>query len=348
MAPPTAPTAHASREADAPVAEVAKSEDPGPPPPAPPPPHTVDPLAPKGASLELRISFAATRGLPLAPHLAKLALAVPDPDVLLGGGGLELELDFDEIVVATWDMLDFRSTFVVIRHRLPREQMQQGLERAAALGLAEIEWVTQGDELRGNPRPIDRTIPDVDPRWLVLRNDGTVIYALEELLAPSGGAKPAADTIAGFFGATTAKRKGRAKHALSLRIAQLGNVARMPSLPFAIPDPLDATVTALAEHEVRLQLGFGTDEEARAFASFWTDDLPKLLESQLAMTLVFKPIIDRFQLTRKGKGVRLRGRFATAQLVPLGQVAVEMATRRRVKALASTSASPQPSPAPPP
>jgi len=274
-------------------------------------PYVVDPLGPAAATVTMRLSFAAARELPFADELARLFLALPDAR-LFAAEDIAPARDFDDVVFASHDLLEARNGVVVVRHRLGRAQLQASLERAAAAIGDTIEWSDDGKDIRGNPRPLDAATPDADPRRLVLRDDGTAIYALDELLAPTRG-KPKPATIAAFFSAAIARPKPArpgSSPAVQLQLTELG-AAITSSRPFVVPARVELTVGSRNRSDVAIQTTFASPDDARSFEDFWANGLPKVIDGSPFVKFTVRPIYDAFLLTRRGVRVQLR-----AQLEP--------------------------------
>lgn len=308
-------------------------------------PYVVDPLGPAAATVTMRLSFAAARELPFADELARLFLAMPDAR-LFAADDIAPARDFDDVVFGSHDLLEARNGVVVVRHRLGRAQLQASLERAAAAIGDTIEWSDDGKDIRGNPRPLDAATPDADPRRLVLRDDGTAIYALDELLAPKSG-KPKPATIAAFFSAAIARPKPArpgSTPAVQLQLTELGAAITFSRTSFVVPARIELTVGSRNRSDVAIQTTFATPGDARSFEDFWANSLPKLIDGSPFVKFSVRPIYDAFLLTRRGVRVQLR-----AQLEPkVVAIFLNTTTSRMARPPARQPAPPAPGASTPP
>ncbi len=103
---------------------------------------------PAGSRLTALLRLDRLRTVPDAPATIAavdgLLRHLPDRRRLLDGTGLDLYRDFDALFIATPNPLDDAVTFLVVRHRLPEEQLMAALGRGAEAAGRPIVWRNEG------------------------------------------------------------------------------------------------------------------------------------------------------------------------------------------------------------
>ncbi len=277
-----------------------------------------DRLAPPQSTWSILLIPKRIRKLPFRETVLDVMAPLPDFELLIDRGRFDALRDFDHILIASPDIRDWTQTFVAVDYRVSREEVQRGIERAAASRDEVVEWVDDGGPLRANPRPADPKKEDADERWFVFLEGKVAIYVRPEFLDNilQGPADDDRKT-AGNYVANLAKIRRIAarqpKAGLQVVISDLSDKVTKNPLPFAVPDHIEFSASAAKEPEVALRFEFINVVEAKAFGLWWSGTLPKIIDKIPGGAWVAQPIYDALTLTRDDAKVQIKGQLGEGQ-----------------------------------
>lgn len=303
-------------------------EPPKPEPPKPEPPkeperdlggqkHSkVDELGPTNSTYFVMLVPKKIRKLSFAEQALDVMAPLPDFEYLITAGGFDALRDFDHIVIASPDLRDWRQTFLAVDYRMSRDEVQRGIERAAAANDESIEWIEENGIIRGNPKPLDGS-PDVDNRWFVLLEDHIAVYVRDEFLRHIIAPEPGDEKTAGNFVANLVKLRSFAARqptaGLQVVMKDLRASLKRAKLPFTVPDGIELSAEATEDPELLVRVEFSEIVDAKAFEKFWREDVGKLFDSRIELKLVKGIIYDPVELARKNTDVQMWSRFDAKQ-----------------------------------
>jgi hypothetical protein len=278
-----------------------------------------DELGPTNSTFYALLVPKKIRKLSFADKALDIMAPLPDFAYLIGAGGFDALRDFDHIVIASPDIRDWRQTFLAVDYKIPREEVQHAIERAAAKNDETVEWIEENGIVRGNPKPLDDSEPDIDPRWFMLLEDGIAVYVRPEfvehvLAAEAGDTKTAGNYVANL----TKLRKFAAAvptAGLQVVIKDLRSALKRAKLPFEMPDTIELTAEASEDPELLIRFEFAALVDAKAFELWWKNEMPKLIPA--AAKMLIGGTLDQLQISREGKEVHLWSRFDSKQTAML-------------------------------
>jgi hypothetical protein len=296
----------------------------------------VDQLAPPLATHYMLLVPKKVRGLSYAQKAVDVVAPFPDFQYLITDGGFDPLRDFDHIVIASPDLRSVTQTFLAVDYKMSRSDLKAGVDRAAAANGETIEWIEENGILRGNPRPIDATQKDRDPRFFVLLEDKIALYVREEFLPAIISGEDTGEKTSANFVANLSRLKR-----FSARIPSAGfqwkardlmaALKRVKGLPFQVPNALEVTAEAASDPEVLIRLEFVTGVDALAFKKWFTEDLAKIIDDNMSLKLTVKGLYDAVEVERSGKEVKLWAEFTEAQIESMLTLAAEGSARTQRK-----------------
>jgi hypothetical protein len=164
---------------------------------------------PEGSRLTVLLRLDRLRKTPYATGVDALLSGLPDRRDLLEGTGLNLYGDFDALLIATPNPLDYTVTFLAARHRLKEPDLRAALDRGAEATGRVLEWHTESRRPvaeRRSRRP-QAAGPTRDNRLLVLPAPGLVVVTppvYRRLLLGTAKPRSAAGADAGLADAGAA------------------------------------------------------------------------------------------------------------------------------------------------
>lgn len=99
---------------------------------------------PEGSRVTALIRLDRLRATPYGPAVDEMLMHLPDRRDLIDGTGLNLYKDFDAILIATPNPLDYTVTFLAARHHLSDTQLKAALDRGAKFTGRVLNWRTEG------------------------------------------------------------------------------------------------------------------------------------------------------------------------------------------------------------
>lgn len=320
--PPVAPPQPIATPEPAP----AKPEPPKPEPPKPEPVDQhdlgkqnskVDQLGPTNSTFFVMLVPKKIRKLSFADKALDIMAPLPDFQYLIAGGGFDALRDFDHIVLASPDLRDWRQTFLAVDYRVSRAEVQRAIERAAAANEETIAWIEENGIIRGNPRPIDESEPDIDGRWFVLLEDKIAVYVREEFLPNILANEVGEDKTAGNYVANlTNLRKFAARQptaGLQVVLKDLHRALKKSGVPFKLPDSIEMSAEAAEDPELLIRGEFSSVVEAKAFEQWWKIKVPTFFDKSFQLKIAKGMFYDAVEIERDGKEIRLWARFDRKQ-----------------------------------
>ena len=279
----------------------------------------IDKLGPESSTYFVMLVPRRIRKLSFREKAMDVMVPLPDFDYLITKGGFDPLRDFDHIVLASTDLRDWRQTFLAVDSNLDRSEIKRGIERAAAANDERVEWVEENGIVRGNPKPIDPEVPDIDERTFVLLDNGISVYVLPQFVPYLLGEKQVGDakTSGNFVGnLTKLKRFAARQPTAGLQVVATDLRASIKStrnIPFELFDRVEMVVEAESSPEMLITLEFLTPVDAKAFEEVWKVRVAKAIDDNFTLRLMVKPFYEMVELTRSGKEVRLWARFSEEQ-----------------------------------
>ena len=191
---------------------------------------------PAGSRVTALIRLDRLRGTPYGPAVDAILMHLPDRRDLIDGTGLDLYKDFDAILIATPNPLDYTVTFLAARHHLADTQLRAALDRGAKATGRVLVWRTEGRRPlaeRHARAPASPLAATRDERIIVLPAPGLAVVTppvYRSMLlrparprtatapAPDGGTDGGADARGSAAAAGPAPPEGDAWRALLRRI----------------------------------------------------------------------------------------------------------------------------------
>jgi hypothetical protein len=280
----------------------------------------VDSLGPANSNFFMLLAAKKVAGLSYADSVVEIMAALPDFIFIIEGGGFHALRDFEYLVIASPDIRDLTQTFLAVEYKLPRAEMQAGLDRAAAERGQKIPWEERDGHLMGNPIPLDPGKRDWDPRWFVFLDDKVAVYVREEFLPQvlTGPDQKKGKTAGNFVANLTKIRTFAArepKAGLQMQLKDIHASVKMVKTPFTIPDAIEVMAEAAAEPELVVKMEFLDAPAALTFEGEWRDLLPKFIDDRVPILFrgLARGLYDQIELTRDDGGVLLRSKFSKTQ-----------------------------------
>jgi hypothetical protein len=281
-----------------------------------------DELAPEGSTFYSLLAVRKLRRLAFREIALDVMAPLPDFDYLITRGGFDPLHDFDHIVIASPEIRDPTQTFLAVDYTVSRDELRRGIERAAAASEESIEWIEEGEILRGNPRPIDASVPDVDPRWFVLLEDNIGVYVREEFLPHVLSGEHGSARTAGNYVANLAKLRRFANRlpTVGLQVV-LKNIRQSvhrrggSSTRLELPDNLELTAEATPNPEVMAKLSFASEAHARTALAWWNTQFKDWIDHRDFVTRsILQSLFNQVSVDHKGAELVFWTRMQDAQI----------------------------------
>ncbi|HXI55126.1 MAG TPA: hypothetical protein VNO55_03655 [Polyangia bacterium] len=98
---------------------------------------------PEGSRVTALIRVDRLRATPYGPAVDEILMHLPDRRDLIDGTGLDFYKDFDALLIATPNPLDYTVTFLAARHHLTDGQLKAALDRGARATNRVLTWRTE-------------------------------------------------------------------------------------------------------------------------------------------------------------------------------------------------------------
>ncbi|MCA9692171.1 MAG: hypothetical protein KC636_21395, partial [Myxococcales bacterium] len=304
----------------------------------------VEKLGPPGSHYFVLIAPRKVAKLKFATQVVDIMSALPDFIFIIDGAGFDVLRDFDYILLTSPNLAVVSFTFVTVQYRLPQSEVQAGLDRAAAAQGLVINWEEQGGRLVGDPVPKDPEVRDRDTRVFVFLDDKRAAYLPRKFLADviadaedeTGQHKAAAGYSEQLVKLNRVARQNP-DAGLVVNVQDVHNMAKERVIKFTrdgkqqtipLPNDLELKIEAADEPKISLDFEFASEDDAEGFASFWTDEVSKLID---AVPFLFRGtvrgIYEGFALEQSKKRDSLRGRFNDSQTTLILDQAVKLSQR---------------------
>jgi hypothetical protein len=312
-------------------------------------------LGPEGSRFTMLLRLDRLKGTSYAAPVDALLMHMPDRRDLLEGTGLSFYEDFEALLVATPNPLDYTVTFLAARHHVSDGAMRAAVDRGARATGRVVAWRSEAGRPWGERRARGggaTPLPARDARLIVMPAPGLVVVTPPAyralLLAPPR--KPPAPSDAGASsdaGATGDGGAGAAPSpswtALLRRIdAENGllppNAVAMASavdlfkrrgnaplvflgVELELPRALDVVLGVEPEPFLEITATFAGEAEARRWEATWPTLKSKLRSNPYVVLGGLSPLVARLTSTREGSAVHLRLTATEEETVRLLQVA---------------------------
>jgi hypothetical protein len=281
-----------------------------------------DELAPPQSTLYMFLVPKAIRKLPFADKAVDMLAPWPDFELLVSKGGFDALRDFDHMVIASANIRDWRQTFLAVYYKMSREDLKAGIERAVKNNGETIEWIEDGEVIRGNPKPTAEGEPDVDNRWFVLLPDNLAVYVHDKFLphvleGPTGEEKTAGNFVANLtrMKKYAARQPGSGLQLMATDIQRAFKLRRgIEGLPLDKLDGFEVSVEASTEPEMVIRATFVDVASAKLAETFWKETFKGIIDAKLSLKFVVGPIYDQTTVERDREKLVLRGEFTEEQI----------------------------------
>ena len=298
-----------------------------------------DELAPPQSTFHMLLVPKLVRKLPFADQAVDMLAPWPDFEFLVSKGGFDALRDFDYMVIASPNIRDWRQTFLAVEYTMSRDDVKATIERAVEANGETVEWIEEGEIIRGNPKPTKEGEPDIDNRWFVLLPDHVAVYVHDKFLPHVIGGPTGEEPTAGNYVANLTRMKKFAARqpgsGLQLVLHEIKRAFKaktgVAGLPLDKLDQLELSVEAATEPEMVVRLTFVDAESARLAEAFWNGTLRELIDSKFAVKVVAGPIYDQTELERTGSQIVLRGEFTEEQIVQVLDLVSDQTARMMKK-----------------
>jgi hypothetical protein len=316
-----------------------------------PGPTDLGQLGPQGSRFTMLLRVDRLKGTPFAAPVDHLLMRMPDRRDLLEGTGLSFYDDFEALLVATPNPLDYRVTFLAARHHVGDSAMRSAIDRGAHATGRVVAWRSEGGRPWGERRARRGTVAPAtgDERLIVLPASGLVVVTPPAyralLLAP---ARRSSDAGAGADadpegGAPDAGRTSPSWAALLQRIDDENgllpdNAVAMASavdlfersgnrpvlflgVELEVPRALAVVLGIEPEPFLEITATFTREADARRWEETWPELQRKLRSNPYVVLGGLTPLVARLTSTREGNAVRLRLTATPDETVRLLQLA---------------------------
>ncbi|MCA9663485.1 MAG: hypothetical protein KC486_34460, partial [Myxococcales bacterium] len=294
----------------------------------------VDKLGPANSNFFMLLNAKKTAGLPFAESIIEIMASLPDFQFIIDGGGFHPLRDFNYMVIASPDIRDVSQTFLAVEYKLPQQEMQDGLDRAAAGRDQAIAWEERGGLTMGNPKPIGDPESDWDPRWFVFLDDKVAVYVREEFLSQiiEGPDASKGKTSGNFVANLTRMRTYAArepKAGMQMQMKDIYASVRMKKTPFTIPDAIEVMAEAAAAPELVVKMDFLDDPAAEQFEKEWKELLPRFIDEKVPLLArgMARGLYEQIDIGREDKGITLRSEFSKTQATLLLDQVASMSSK---------------------
>jgi hypothetical protein len=311
-----------------------------------PGPTELGQLGPEGSRFTMLLRVDRLKGTPFAAPVDDLLMRMPDRRDLLEGTGLSFYDDFEALLVATPNPLDYRVTFLAARHHVGDGAMRSAIDRGAHATGRVVAWRSEGGRPWGERRARRGTVASAtrDERLIVLPAPGLVVVTPPAyralLLAP---ARQSSDVDGGSGASPDAGRAGPSWAALLQRIDDENgllpaNAVAMASavdlfersgnrpifflgVELEVPRALAVVLGIEPEPFLELTATFTSEADARRWEETWPGLQRKLRANPYVVLGGLSPLVARLTSTREGSAVRLRLTATPDETVRLLQLA---------------------------
>jgi hypothetical protein len=321
-----------------------------------PGPTDLGQLGPAGSRFTMLLRLDRLKETAYAVPVDALLMHMPDRRDLLEGTGLSFYDDFEALLIATPNPLDYTVTFVAARHHVGDAAMRAALDRGARATGRVVAWRSEGGRPWGERRARAGSTPPAtrDARLIVLPAPGLIVVTPPAyralLLAPAPKAVAHADGGAPD-GAAEAEVDGGAREATpSPRWASLlrridaetgllpANAVAMASavdlfqrrgnepliflgVELELPRALTVVLGVEPQPFLEITATFPSEAEARRWEATWPVLKNKVRVNPYVVLGGLSPLVGRLTSTRDGSDVHLVLMATEEETVRLLQVA---------------------------
>jgi hypothetical protein len=306
-------------------------------------------LGPEGSRFTMLLRVDRLKGTPFAAPVDDLLMRMPDRRDLLEGTGLSLYDDFEALLVATPNPLDYRVTFLAARHHVGDGAMRSAIDRGARATGRVVAWRSEGGRPWGERRARRGTVAPAtrDERLIVLPASGLVVVTPPAyralLLTPARRSSDAGAGADPDGGAPDAGRASPSWAALLRRIDDENgllpaNAVAMASavdlfersgntpvlflgVELEVPRALAVVLGIEPEPFLEITATFTNEADARRWEETWPGLQRKLRANPYVVLGGLSPLVARLTSTREGSAVRLRLTATPDETVRLLQLA---------------------------
>jgi hypothetical protein len=318
-----------------------------------PGPTDLGQLGPEGSRFTLLLRLDRVKGTPYAEPLDAVLVHMPDRRDLLEGTGLSFYDDFEALLVATPNPLDYRVTFLAARHHLADGPMRAAVDRGARATGRVVAWRSEGGRPWGERRARAGVTPPAarDERLIVMPTPGLVVVtppAYRALLMvparkpgppPTSGSDAGAAVNAGDPDAPPAPSWSGLLRRIDTESGLLpANAVAMASavdlfrrsangpvvffgVELEVPRAITAVLGVQPEPFVDLTATFADEDAARRWEQSWPVLQRKLRTNPYVVLGGMSSLVSRLTSAREGAIVKLRLTATQDETVRLLQVA---------------------------
>jgi hypothetical protein len=132
-------------------------------------------LGPEGSRFTMLLRVDRLKNTPFAEPVDTLLMRMPDRRDLLEGTGLSFYDDFEALLIATPNPLDYTATFLAARHHVSDAAMRSAIDRGARATDRVVAWRTQDRRPWGERHARGPAAATRDERIIVLPAPGLVV-----------------------------------------------------------------------------------------------------------------------------------------------------------------------------
>ncbi|HTA19572.1 MAG TPA: hypothetical protein VK989_09780, partial [Polyangia bacterium] len=302
-------------------------------------------LGPEGSRFTMLLRVDRLKNTPFAEPVDALLMRMPDRRDLLEGTGLAFYDDFEALLIATPNPLDYTATFLAARHHVSDAAMRSAIDRGARATDRVVAWRTQDGRPWGERHARGRAAETRDERIIVLPAPGLVVVtppAYRALLlarhaSPEG-------SVDGGVDADEAGARAPSWSALLRRIddetgllpadavamaSAVDLFARAPGAPppellgvtLEVPRALTVVLGIEPVPYFEITATYADEAAARRCEESWPALQRKLRTNPYLVLGGLSSLAARISATREGSAVRLRLTSSTDEAVRVLQVA---------------------------
>ncbi|HSZ81941.1 MAG TPA: hypothetical protein VLA14_06655 [Polyangia bacterium] len=299
-------------------------------------------LGPEGSRFTMLLRVDRLKNTPFAEPVDALLMRMPDRRDLLEGTGLSFYDDFEALLIATPNPLDYTATFLAARHHLGDVAMRSAIDRGARATNRVVAWRAQDGRPWGerHARGPASALPGArDERIIVLPAPGLVVVtppAYRALLraparaAAADGGLDAGDVDGGAPAPSWAALLRRIDDETGLLPADAVAMAsavdlfkRAPGAPppallgveLEVPRALTVVMGVAPEPYFEITAAFADEAAARRCEESWPTLQRRLRTNPYLVLGGLSSLAARITATREGGTVRLRLTSSTDEAV---------------------------------
>jgi hypothetical protein len=295
-------------------------------------------LGPEGSRFTMLLRVDRLKNTPFAGSVDSLLMRMPDRRDLLEGTGLSFYDDFEALLIATPNPLDYTATFLAARHHLGDVAMRRAIDRGARATNRVVAWRTQDGRPWGerHARGPASAVPGTrDERIIVLPAPGLVIvtppaYRALLLAPPHAASTDGGDVDGGVPSPSWAALLRRIDDETGLLPADAVAMAsavdlfeRAPGAPppellgveLEVPRALTVVMGVEPEPYFEITAAFADEAAARRCEESWPTLQRKLRTNPYLVLGGLSSLAARITATREGGTVRLRLTSSTDEAV---------------------------------